>query len=53
MLRILLPAGWHVGRRLKGRSRFEEQVAVLAKITSQARAGAVNLVVVAGGCSTR
>jgi len=47
-MRILHTSDWHVGRTIRGRSRAAEHVAVLAEITSIARAEDVDIVLVAG-----
>lgn len=47
-MRFLHTADWHVGKTLKGRSRLEEQEAVLREIVSIAREHAVDAVLVAG-----
>lgn len=48
MPRILHTADWHLGRRLEGRSRHDEQAAVLAEICGIAEQEQVDVVVVAG-----
>ncbi|MEY2591749.1 MAG: repair protein SbcD/Mre11, partial [Acidimicrobiaceae bacterium] len=47
-MRFLHTADWHVGRMLRGRSRAEEHVAVLAEIASIAREQEVDAVLVVG-----
>ncbi|MGH3737074.1 MAG: exonuclease SbcCD subunit D [Micromonosporaceae bacterium] len=47
-MRILHTSDWHVGKVFKGRSRAEEQIAVLAEIVELARAERPDLVIVAG-----
>lgn len=47
-MRILHTADWHVGRTIRGRSRAEEQVAVLAEVAGVAAAETADLVLVAG-----
>jgi exonuclease SbcD len=47
-MRILHTADWHAGKVLKGRSRLDEQAAVLGEIVGIARAEDVDLVIVAG-----
>ncbi|HEX6469331.1 MAG TPA: exonuclease SbcCD subunit D [Streptosporangiaceae bacterium] len=47
-MRILHTADWHVGKVLKGRSRLDEQTAVLGEIVDIAGAEDVDLVIVAG-----
>ncbi|HEY7485147.1 MAG TPA: exonuclease SbcCD subunit D [Streptosporangiaceae bacterium] len=47
-MRILHTADWHVGKVLKGRSRGEEQTAVLGEIVDLARAEDADAVIVAG-----
>jgi exonuclease SbcD len=47
-MRILHTADWHVGKVLKGRSRVDEQTAVLGEIVELARAEDVDVVIVAG-----
>ncbi|MEJ7582837.1 MAG: exonuclease subunit SbcD [Acidimicrobiales bacterium] len=47
-MKVLHTSDWHVGRSIRGRSRAEEHVAVLAEIGSIARQEGVDLVVVAG-----
>lgn len=48
MVRILHTADWHLGRRLEGRSRHDEQVAVLKEIRQIADDEKVDAVLVAG-----
>lgn len=48
MLRILHTADWHLGRRLEGRSRHREQVAVLDELCGIADDEGVDVVLVAG-----
>lgn len=48
MLKILHTADWHVGARLRGRSRLGEQRGVLAELVALASAERVDLVLVAG-----
>jgi len=47
-LRVLHTADWHLGRSLEGRSRLEEQAAVLDEICGIAEEEAVDLVLIAG-----
>jgi len=47
-MKILHTSDWHVGKVLKGQSRFAEQVAVLAEVVEIARAERPDLVIVAG-----
>jgi DNA repair protein SbcD/Mre11 len=47
-MRILHTSDWHVGKVLKGRSRHEEHIRVLAQVVEIARAENPDLVVVAG-----
>jgi len=47
-VRILHTADWHIGRSIRGRSRAEEHVAVLAELAGLAEAEHVDLVLVAG-----
>jgi exonuclease SbcD len=47
-VRILHTSDWHVGKVLKGQSRAEEHVAVLAQVVEIARAEQPDLVIVAG-----
>ncbi|BCB87948.1 hypothetical protein Psuf_052610 [Phytohabitans suffuscus] len=47
-MRILHTSDWHVGKVLKGQSRAEEHIAVLAQIVEVARAERPDLVIVAG-----
>ncbi len=47
-MRILHTSDWHVGKVLKGQSRREEHLAVLAEIVDIARAERPDLVLVAG-----
>ncbi|MCK9519954.1 MAG: exonuclease SbcCD subunit D [Dehalococcoidia bacterium] len=47
-MRILHTSDWHVGRTIRGRSRDDEQRAVLAEIGKIARTEEVDLVLVAG-----
>jgi exonuclease SbcD len=47
-MRFLHTADWHVGRMLRGRSRAEEHVAVLAEIAAIARQQEVDAVLVVG-----
>lgn len=47
-MRILHTSDWHVGKRLKGRDRLDEQAAVLDEIISIADENGVELVLVAG-----
>lgn len=47
-MRILHTSDWHVGKVLKGRSRAEEQIAVLGEIVELAQAERPDLVIVAG-----
>src|SRR5437773_8427578 len=47
-MRFLHTADWHVGKRLRGRSRDEETVAALDQIVEMARDAEVDAVLVAG-----
>ncbi|GIF74811.1 exonuclease SbcCD subunit D [Asanoa siamensis] len=47
-MRVLHTSDWHVGKVLKGQSRAEEHVAVLAQVVEIARAEKPDLVIVAG-----
>ena len=47
-MKILHTSDWHVGRTIRGRSRAEEHVAVLAEIAGIAAAEAVDIVLVVG-----
>ena len=47
-MRFLHTADWHVGKRLRGRSRDEETVTALDQIVEMARDSAVDAVLVAG-----
>jgi len=47
-VRILHTSDWHVGKVLKGQSRVEEHVAVLAQLVEIAQAERPDLVIVAG-----
>lgn len=47
-MRILHTSDWHVGKGMRGQSRLDEHVAVLAEIAAVARQETVDLVVVAG-----
>lgn len=47
-MRFLHTADWHVGKTLKGRSRLDEQEAVLREIVAVARQHEVDAVLVAG-----
>lgn len=47
-VKVLHTSDWHVGRRIRGRDRADEHRAVLAEIVEVARAGQVDLSVVAG-----
>jgi DNA repair protein SbcD/Mre11 len=47
-VKILHTADWHIGRTIRGRSRQEEQTAVLEEIVELARSEEVDLVLVAG-----
>ncbi|GLY04639.1 MULTISPECIES: exonuclease SbcCD subunit D [Actinoplanes] len=47
-MRILHTSDWHVGKVLKGRSRFEEHTRVLAQVIEIAQAERPDLVIVAG-----
>lgn len=47
-MRILHTADWHLGRRLEGRSRHEEQERVLDEICHIVDDGAIDAVIVAG-----
>lgn len=48
MVRILHTSDWHVGRSIRGRSRAQEQRAVLAEIVEVAKSRDIDLAVVAG-----
>ena len=48
VVRILHTSDWHVGKTIRGESRLEEHVAVLAEIAEIAAAEAVDLILVAG-----
>ncbi len=47
-MKILHTSDWHVGRAMRGRSRAEEHIAVLAEIAAIATAEAVDVVLVVG-----
>lgn len=47
-MKLLHTSDWHVGKVLKGQSRLDEQLAVLAEIVSVAEAERPDLVIVAG-----
>ena len=47
-MKILHTADWHLGKRLDGFSRFDEQVAVLNEIISVADHENVDMVLIAG-----
>ena len=47
-MRLLHTADWHVGRTIRGRSRADEHVAVLAEVAAVARAHEVDAVLVCG-----
>ena len=47
-MRILHTSDWHVGKVLKGRSRLDEHIAVLAQVVEITRAEQPDLVIVAG-----
>ena len=47
-VRLLHTADWHVGRTIRGRSRADEHIAVLAEIADVARAHEVDAVLVCG-----
>ena len=47
-MKILHTSDWHVGKVLKGRDRYDEQVAVLRSIAATARDEDVDVVLVAG-----
>ncbi|BCB82551.1 exonuclease SbcCD subunit D [Phytohabitans flavus] len=47
-MKILHTSDWHVGKVLKGQSRTEEHIAVLAQVVEIARAERPDLVIVAG-----
>ncbi len=47
-MKLLHTSDWHVGKTLKGRSRIEEQKAVLAEIVALAKEHAVDAVLIAG-----
>jgi DNA repair protein SbcD/Mre11 len=48
LIRILHTADWHLGRRLEGRPRHDEQVAVLDEICGIADSEKVDVVLIAG-----
>ena len=48
MIRILHTADWHLGKRLEGRSRHEEQVAVLQEICEVVEREEIDAVLLAG-----
>ena len=47
-MRVLHTSDWHLGKVLKGRSRMEEQVAVMGELVDVARREEPDLVIVAG-----
>jgi len=47
-MKLLHTSDWHVGKTLKGRSRLDEQKAVLAEIVALAEEHAVDAVLIAG-----
>jgi len=47
-VKILHTSDWHIGKVLKGQSRVEEQIAVLAEIVSVAEAERPDLIIIAG-----
>lgn len=47
-MKVLHTADWHVGRTIRGRSRHNEQSAILEELADLAAAEAVDLVLVAG-----
>src|SRR4029079_18774486 len=47
-MRILHTSDWHVGKVLKGRTRHEEHIRVLAQVVEIAQAERPDLVIVAG-----
>jgi DNA repair protein SbcD/Mre11 len=47
-VKILHTSDWHIGKVLKGQSRVEEQIAVLAEIVAVAEAERPDLVIIAG-----
>jgi DNA repair protein SbcD/Mre11 len=47
-MKLLHTSDWHVGKAIRGRSRVDEHVAVLAEVAGVAEAESVDLVVVAG-----
>ena len=47
-MRLLHTSDWHVGRRIRGRSRSDEHRAVLAEIAAIARERGVDAILVAG-----
>jgi exonuclease SbcD len=47
-MKILHTSDWHLGKVLKGQSRLEEQIAVLADVVAIAQAERPDLVIVAG-----
>ena len=51
-MKFLHTADWHIGKTLKGRSRLEEQRAVLAEIVQIALDNEVDAVLVAATCTT-
>lgn len=47
-MKFLHTSDWHIGKSLKGRSRFDEQAAVLKQVIDVARAEQVDAVLIAG-----
>lgn len=47
-MRFLHTADWHVGKKIRGRSRADEHVAVLSEMAELARANEVDAVLIAG-----
>ncbi|MDV7393975.1 exonuclease subunit SbcD, partial [Arthrospira platensis SPKY1] len=47
-MKILHTADWHLGKKIEGLSRIDEQIAVMEEICSIADAEAVNAVLIAG-----
>jgi exonuclease SbcD len=47
-MRLLHTGDWHVGKRLRGRSRDEETVAALDEVVAIAADGAIDVVLIAG-----
>ena len=47
-MKLLHTSDWHVGKTLKGRTRLDEQKAVLAEIVALAKEHEVDAVLIAG-----